>query len=174
MPVNAAGASSSYSVIQAWVEVDGNNHLLLDQWRQQCGYRELQSAFWQFARRFRPAACVIEDTANGSALIEETRGNKRALLKVAPIIPDGRSKTARLVGCINVIQGGHIWLPANAAWLETYIAEFVAFPRGRNDDQVDATTQYLDWTSTQLKLTLPPKRVIGVFVNDRGPGARQF
>jgi predicted phage terminase large subunit-like protein len=160
------GPSSSYSVIQAWVQVDANNHLLLDQWREQCGFAELKSAFWLYVRRFRPAACVIEDTANGSALIDEARRKK--WLKVVPIIPDGRSKTARLVGRIDIIQAGRILLPAIAMWREAYIAEFVEFPRGRNDDQVDATTQYLDWISTQLNLTLPPKRSIGTHVNDRG------
>jgi phage terminase large subunit-like protein len=129
-PGQSERSSASYSVIQAWVQVEGNNHLLLDQWREQCRYRELQSAFWRMVRRFRPALCMIEQTANGPALIEDA--TRKKWLKVIPIIPDGRSKTARLVTHSGTIQKGRIQLPALATWLEPYIAEFLEFPHGRN------------------------------------------
>ncbi len=171
-PSQSDRSSASHSVIQAWVQIEGNNHLLLDQWREQCGSEELQSAFWHFVRRFRPAACLIEDTANGSALIDKLRRKK--WLKVVPIIPDGRSKTARLVAHINTIKNGRIQLPGLATWRETYITEFLEFPRGRNDDQVDATTQYLDWMNTKPNLALPPKRGICALGIDRGLSGGQF
>ncbi len=144
-PGQSDRSSASYSVIQAWVQVEANKHLLVDQWREQCRSEELQSAFWQFVARFQPAACLIEDTANGSALID--RAKRKKWFKVIPIIPDGRSKAARLVAHIDTIKHGHIQLPGLAKWREAYITEFLEFPRGRNDDQVDATTQYLDYMS---------------------------
>ena len=165
-PGQSDRSSASYNVIQAWVQVEGNNHLLLDQWREQCGYKELRSAFWQFVRRFRPAACLIERTANGPALIDDA--TRKKWLNVIPIIPDGRSKTARLVAHIHTIRTGHIQLPALATWPEIYIAELTEFPRGRNDDQVDATTQYLDYVSTRPNLTLPPQRTLVAFGISRG------
>ncbi len=171
-PGQSDRASASYSVIQAWVQIEGNNHLLLDQWREQCGSEELQSTFWRFVRRYRPAACLIEDTANGSALIDKIRRKK--WLKVIPVIPDGRSKTARLVAHIDTIKTGHIQLPGLATWREAYIAEFLEFPRGRNDDQVDATTQYLDYMSARPCLALPPKRGICALGIDRGLSGGRF
>jgi predicted phage terminase large subunit-like protein len=159
-------------VIQAWVPAEGNNHLLLDQWREQCRYGELRSAFWRFVRSFRPAVCIIEQTANGAALIEDA--TRKKWLKLIPIIPDGRSKTARLVAHIGTIQKGRIHLPALAMWLEAYITEFLEFPRGRNDDQIDATTQYLDYINTKPNLALPPQRALVALGINRGPLLGQF
>src|ERR1700730_2338947 len=68
-PAQGDQTAASYNVIQACVQIEDNNKLLIDQWRQRCGYRGLQSAFWRFVGRFRPAACLIENTANGPALI---------------------------------------------------------------------------------------------------------
>jgi predicted phage terminase large subunit-like protein len=171
-PGQSDRSSASYNVIQTWVQVEGNNHLLLDQWREQCRYKELQSTFWRFVRRFRPAACIIEHTANGPALIEDAMRKK--WLKVIPIIPDGRSKTARLVAHIGTIQKGRIQLPALATWVEDYITEFVEFPGGGNDDQIDATTQYLDYMNTTPNLALPPQRALVVFGINRGRSIGQF
>ena len=171
-PGQSDRSTASYSVIEAWVQVEGNNHLLLNQWREQCGYKELQSAFWRFVRRYRPAACLIERTANGPALIDEA--SRKKWLKVIPITPDGRSKTARLVTHIDTIRKGRIQLPALATWLEAYITEFLEFPRGRDDDQVDATTQYLDYMNTKPNLALPPQRALVAFGINRGRSIGQF
>lgn len=38
-------------------------------------------------------------------------------------------------------------LPANAAWLDDYLLELLAFPYGKHDDQVDSTSQFLKWAS---------------------------
>jgi predicted phage terminase large subunit-like protein len=165
-------SSASYSVIQAWVQVERNNHLLLDQWRDQCSYRELQSAFWRMVRRFRPAACIIENTANGPALIEDAR--RKTWLNVIPIIPDGRSKTARLIAHIGTLQKGHIHLPASAIWTEAYITEFLEFPHCRNDDQIDATTQYLDFMDTKPNLALPAQRALVAFGIKRARSMGRF
>ena len=149
-----SGLNASYNVIQAWLPMEGNNHLLLDQWRDKCRYAELRSKFWDFVRRFRPAACIIEATANGPALIDEA--SRKKWLKVIPIVPDGRSKTARLLAWVDIITGGHIHLPGIAPWREVYISELIEFPRGHNDDQVDATTQYLDFMGDETEPCFTP------------------
>ena len=43
------------------------------------------------------------------------------------------------------IENGFVFLPNEAAWLDDYLHEIAAFPKGRYDDQVDATAQFLDW-----------------------------
>jgi predicted phage terminase large subunit-like protein len=42
------------------------------------------------------------------------------------------------------IAAGSILLPRQAAWLEDFVAELLAFS-ARHDDQVDALTQGLAW-----------------------------
>ena len=36
----------------------------------------------------------------------------------------------------------------DASWLAEFLREILAFPAGRHDDQVDALSQFLAWTST--------------------------
>jgi predicted phage terminase large subunit-like protein len=38
-----------------------------------------------------------------------------------------------------------VLLPKNAPWLTEYLTELAAFPGSKHDDQVDSTTQALDY-----------------------------
>ena len=40
-------------------------------------------------------------------------------------------------------------MPALAEWLDDFLDELLAFPGGRNDDQVDALVQGLAWQKGQ-------------------------
>src|SRR5262245_51074598 len=44
-----------------------------------------------------------------------------------------------------IIENGLVRLPETAPWLAQYLHELTAFPKGRHDDQVDSTAQFLDW-----------------------------
>jgi predicted phage terminase large subunit-like protein len=164
-PGQRGGANHSFSVIQAW-NPRGSDHVLLDQWREQCSYDQLRSAYWSFVRKYRPAAAFIECTANGPALIADARRGEWP--RIIEVTPDGRSKTERLVAQIRSIRDRHIHLPDSAPWREAYVAEFIEFPKGRFDDQVDATTQYLDWIAGNPPLIMPPRRALGAVAGSRG------
>jgi predicted phage terminase large subunit-like protein len=151
-PAQKAGARSSYNVIQVWA-TDYHTHWLCDQWREQCGYDELVSAFIKLRNRFRPSAILIEDTANGTALI--SRARRKASWRVVPIVPDSRSKSQRLSEQLSTIASGRIFLPEEAKWRNDYVEEFVSWPR-LGTDRVDATTQFLDYISTEPALHAPP------------------
>jgi hypothetical protein len=43
------------------------------------------------------------------------------------------------------IEGGFVNIPAQAHWLAEYLHELSVFPKGKYDDQVDSTSQPLDW-----------------------------
>jgi predicted phage terminase large subunit-like protein len=163
-PGHRGGEGRSYSVIQAWARSDGN-YLLIDQWREQCKYGELRSAYKAFVRKYRPAAALIEATANGPALIADAR---RPHVRVIEIVPNGRSKAERVREHIGTIRAGHIRLAGGRAWRDEFIAEFVAFPSGSFDDQVDATTQYLEWIKTNPPLNLPAPRALAAGMSSRG------
>jgi predicted phage terminase large subunit-like protein len=47
------------------------------------------------------------------------------------------------------IEAGHVLLPQEAAWLDAFLLELLAFPNGRHDDQVDSVSQFLNWSSWQ-------------------------
>ena len=44
----------------------------------------------------------------------------------------------------------------------------VQFPYGDFTDQVDATTQYLDYMAGKPRLIMPPPRALGVAINSHG------
>ena len=46
-------------------------------------------------------------------------------------------------------------IPAEAAWLATFLRELLAFPRGRFDDQVDALSQLLNWHGRRRRESVP-------------------
>jgi predicted phage terminase large subunit-like protein len=38
-----------------------------------------------------------------------------------------------------------VYIPDTAPWLAEYLHEISVFPKGKHDDQVDSTAQFLDW-----------------------------
>ena len=42
-------------------------------------------------------------------------------------------------------------IPQQAPWLPDYVAELITFPRSRYADQVDSTTQALEWIKQMLQ-----------------------
>ena len=47
------------------------------------------------------------------------------------------------------IEAGHVYLPREAEWLDSFLLEILGFPQGRHDDQLDSLSQFLKWTSTR-------------------------
>jgi predicted phage terminase large subunit-like protein len=139
------GASRSFSVIQVW-KYDGQNHFLVEQFRERCDFHDLARATRHLARRHAASSILIEQTANGPALKSELTKNQRK--RVVGIIPRG-SKTSRLRRHIDKIIAGRIRLMSDAPFRSDFVRELVKFPHGRHNDQVDGLTQYLDWIDKQ-------------------------
>jgi len=101
--------------------------------------------------QYRPHAVLIEDKASGQSLIQELRKGvelpdlpKKVLMPVVAIEPEG-SKLTRAIRVSPQFESGRVWLPEYADWLIAYESELFGFPLSTNDDQVDSTSQYLDW-----------------------------
>jgi predicted phage terminase large subunit-like protein len=84
---------------------------------------------------------LVEDKANGPALI--------ALLSdqvpgIVAIRPDG-TKASRTHAVSSLIEAGNVVLPVSsiAPWVDAFVDECAAFPKGAHDDQVDCCTQAL-------------------------------
>jgi predicted phage terminase large subunit-like protein len=147
-------ATSAFSVIEAW-RLNADRYYLIDLFREQCDYSDLRREVRRFYSRYRPVAILIERAANGHALISELSRKYKQLAKlVVPIDPDGRSKSARLRVHAETILAKRIHLPADVAWRDDFVAEFVEFPHGKFTDQVDATTQFLDHAGELARLTI--------------------
>lgn len=139
--------TGSFVVIQMW-GVIWPNFYLIDQVRDRMGYIATVGAIKALMNRWRlvygePHAKLIEDKANGPAIIEQL---DRDFPGIIPIEPQG-GKLVRAHASSPFYQSGNIWLPAKhlMAWVEDHIDEFIAFPRGNANDQVDAATQFICW-----------------------------
>jgi len=57
----------------------------------------------------------------------------------------------RMHSVISTIENGFVHLPEKASWLGEYLHELMIFPHGKYDDQVDSTSQFLDWFKQHSK-----------------------
>ena len=83
---------------------------------------------------------------------------RRAWAGAADGWPARLEKVARLLAQAPMFEAGQVLLPREAPWLGTYLAELLAFPNGKHDDQVDSTSQALNWLSKKIALGVPPRR----------------
>lgn len=134
-------ADSSYVVGQVW-HFAGADASLLDQVRERMEFTETLAAVEQLAAKWPQAAMkIVEDKANGPAVISALR---RKVPGLVPYTPQD-SKEARARAVAPYIEAGNVWLPAPrlAPWIGDFIHETGTFPNGANDDQVDAMSQAL-------------------------------
>jgi predicted phage terminase large subunit-like protein len=143
--------TSSRMAIQVW-QREGLNHRLVNMFSRRCDFVGLWEAFNYLVRRYPPAMILVEDTANGSALLAQAQ--QRLPHNLMGVVPEG-SKFDRLRRHYNTIQRGRILLPRSADWAADWIEEIVAFPNGTHDDQVDALSMYLDFMATRPVLIAP-------------------
>lgn len=88
----------------------------------------------------RAMAVLIEDKANGSAIIQTLQ---REMFCIA-VNPKG-GKEARVNAVSPAIESGHVFLPLGEAWVPAFVDQFTAFPAGKNDDMVDSATQAITY-----------------------------
>ena len=132
---------SDFVVGQIWGR-RGPDYYLLDQSRARMGFTASRAAVLNLCARWPEAAGVlVEDKANGPAVMDALRGEVSGLI---PVEPDG-SKIARAYAVTPLWAAGNVFLPPveHYPWLRDFIDELVSFPAGAHDDQVDAMTQAL-------------------------------
>ena len=132
-------ATSDFVSIQVWGKLDGNYYLRYCLNSRMDFPTTLKAIL--MVRGLYPKAytILIEDKANGSAIIQ-TLQNK--IPGVIGVNPQG-GKSARVNAVSPAIESGHVYLPEGAPWLEDYLRQWSEFPAGKHDDMVDASTQCL-------------------------------
>lgn len=134
-------ADSSYVVGQVWGQVGGDFYLLW-QIRERLDFPATQRAVRSLAQRYPQALTkLVEDKANGPAVIASLRHDVSGLTAY----PVAGSKEARLQAVSPLFEAGNVYLPRGVGWIDEYVNELCTFPNAAHDDQVDATSQALDW-----------------------------
>jgi predicted phage terminase large subunit-like protein len=140
---NKATELSDYSVFTIW-GVDYRHYYLLDVVRSKLNYPDLKRKVIELADKYRGATILIEDKASGTQLIQELQSSS-IIGVTAYKPPPGADKIMRLHAQTAMFENGRVFLPRSAPWLADYIHELTSFPGSRYADQVDSTTQFLDY-----------------------------
>jgi predicted phage terminase large subunit-like protein len=161
-------SDSDYVCIQAWYAV-GACFYLVDQLLEQLSFTETCDAVVTWSAKY-PGALekLVEDKANGTAVMDAM---KATVMGLVPVEPEG-GKVARAFAAQPLFAAFNVFVPhptraeypdgrRGAPWVRglgvpedapeaaagSYEHSLVTFPRAANDDDVDATTQYLNHAS---------------------------
>ena len=95
-------------------------------------------------RRHNPTRILIEEKSSGISLLQDLAAD--GVFAVDPYKPPpGSDKQMRLGAQSIKFEQGKAFLPTEAFWLDEYVLEITGFPGGKYDDQVDSTSQALDY-----------------------------
>lgn len=131
-----------YSCCTTWKLHEGK-HFLMDVFRDRLDFPDLRRKALELHARFSPGAILIEAMGSGLSLAQELKSSPN-FLAVIERKPD-KDKEARLAAVEPLFEAGMIHLPRSASWLVEFEKELLGFPGARYDDQVDSTSQYLNW-----------------------------
>ena len=134
---------SDYSACTVWGRL-GNDFYLLKVVRVRREVPALQRLMINVAQDYTADVFIVEDDGVGRGLVQNIR-DRRLTQPLPRLNRPNTDKVARLLRHLPLIEDGRLLLPADAPWLADYEDELLSFPVGRHDDQVDSTTQALDW-----------------------------
>ncbi|CAD7337184.1 hypothetical protein FIM10_06900 [Sphingomonadales bacterium 56] len=140
--MRAGCARNDWSVAMLW-RVSENRYYLDYVWRRRVEFPELLHSIKQLAETVRPDKMLIEDKGAGSGLIQTLRDDNGGY-PVIPYDPGQIDKVSRMRVQSHKIEGGLMFLPREAPWLEEFLNEVRRFPNGAHDDQIDAMSRFLD------------------------------
>lgn len=127
----------------------GADIYLVDRVKGQWGFSEACRQVRSLSDRYpRTRTILIEDAANGPAIIDHLKHIVSGLVAVRP---EG-GKLVRAHAVQPQVEAGNVYLPnprphgrlvPGREWVEDFVHQLTVFPRGAHDDDVDAFTQLL-------------------------------
>jgi predicted phage terminase large subunit-like protein len=150
------GVHNDFSVFALWGFDGKGGGYVLNVWRRRVAFPALirlgHEAYAWSEEHFPGMAIllVIEDKASGQSAIQTFSQPYHTVdgeLPKLPVhsykLPAGQSKIARAEGVTALVEGGSVFVPERAAWLEDWLLEHDKFPNDDHDDQVDTTSMAL-------------------------------
>jgi predicted phage terminase large subunit-like protein len=158
------GEQNSDYVVGQVQAAHGANRYVLDQIRERLDLPGTLLAVRRLSAQWPEAHLkLVEDKANGSAVIQSLRHEIGGLVEVNP----AGGKISRAAAASPQLESGNWYLPHPMLkpWVEGFIGECAGFPNGANDDQVDAWSQgagrLLDSCSISVQKEFPRPNYAG-------------
>ena len=135
---------SDYVAGQVWGRAGNNYYMLPYRLYDRLDFAPTRAAIKSCHALFPHAnAILIEDKANGPAVINELQ---KEIAGIVPVSPNG-GKSSRAQAMAPLWEAGNVYLPDpqvfSLSWVESYIHNICTFPKAAHDDDVDATSQAL-------------------------------
>jgi predicted phage terminase large subunit-like protein len=140
------GPSSDY-VVGLQAARQGADLYLINRVKGQWDFTETCRQVLHLHQRYsRTTAILIEEAANGSAIINVLG---RQVPGIIAVTPEG-GKFARAQAAQPMLEAGNVWLPnprphgrlvPEREWVEDFLHQLCVFPTGAHDDDVDAFSQ---------------------------------
>jgi predicted phage terminase large subunit-like protein len=147
----SGGHDNDFVAGQVWARSGGKYLMLPYRTYERLDFGPTMAAIKSCHARFPQAhAVLIEDKANGPAIISELQ---KEIPGVVAVNPEG-GKLARAQATAPLWEAGSIELPDpqvfGLTWMEDYLHNMCAFPKAAHDDDVDATSQALIYMRSRL------------------------
>lgn len=160
--------NSHWSACTVWGLVDSELHLLHVE-RVQREAPALIELIEEIHRSHRIDITLIEDADLGRGLAQHL--NRASSVCRPRLIKPTIEKVARMQARSVMFETGKVFLPREASWLATYLDELLGFPNRVHDDQVDSTSQALDYFQQRFASAINPER--SEFKSPRPSGLRR-
>ena len=140
---NKAGEGNDYSACTTW-GIKDNRAYLLHVLRRKLEYPALKRTIVEHSKHHNAKVILIEDKASGTQLLQDLKSDQLYSVKGIQR-PAGCDKAMRLEAASLPFENGAVFLPTEAPWLKDYVAELTGYPGTKHDDQVDSTSQFIEW-----------------------------
>ena len=135
-------STSDYVVGQVWMKLKGSFYLI-DQIRARMSFPETLQAIKNMSSKWPKATRkYIEEAASGKPIIQVL---KKDISGIIGVKINNTDKPSRVNSISGLWEAGNVYIPdpTRNPWIHDFVEELATFPRGRNDDQVDAMSQAL-------------------------------
>lgn len=143
MSVDAAfkdGKRNDFVAIQVWGKRNTDMYLV-DAVKEHLDFPATMNEIRRLRRIYSQCkTTLIEDKANGTAIITMLRKEMTGIIAINPI----GGKVARVNAVTSAIESGNVHLPRNKNFTYDFVDECASFPNGKHDDQVDCMSQVLN------------------------------
>lgn len=113
---------------------------------------DLRREIEEVHRRYRADVTIVEDDGIGRAIVQDLRRTSGICKPLA--IKPRYEKLARMEARAVMFETGQVFVPRAAEWLGPYLEELLSFPNSVKDDQVDSTSQALDYLQHKFAASL--------------------
>ncbi len=151
-------STSDYVAGQVWAKL-GANKYLLDYICDRLDIIGTMAMIENWSVKWHQAiAKLIEDKANGPAVIQLLRNKVTGLIAIEPM----GGKVSRAYAAAPEVEAGNVFLPHPqlAAYTAKFIASCAAFPNAAHDDDVDSFTQALTRWQGKSQIAIVPAQVV--------------